>query len=150
MNHTLAWSLLSLLWSSGVSAPDDEVLLFRQKDPKPLTPRLSSLKRRDANFLKSGPTRRAHTRAARCEERPSWEPAGRRRKLSTKTTGTGKRVGPSELKRGRLLPGGSPGAGRWLGASLLISTLSGFRPRATSHFCFGKSDQNHGRPVWPY
>ncbi len=23
---------------------------------------------------------------------------------------------------------------------------AGFRPRATSHFCFGKSDQNHFRP----
>ena len=67
----------SILLDAGVSSPDDEVLLFRQKDPKPWTPRLASLKRRDANFLKSGPTRRAHTRPARYEERPSGnQPAG--------------------------------------------------------------------------
>ena len=59
--------------------PAAEVLFFREKDPKPLTPRLASLKRRAANFLKSGPTRRAHTRSAKCEERPSRGPAGRRR-----------------------------------------------------------------------
>ena len=29
--------------------------------------------------MKSGPTRSAQTRSARCEEHPSWEPAGRRR-----------------------------------------------------------------------
>jgi hypothetical protein len=46
--------------------------LFRQKDPKPLTPHLASLKWRDANSLKSGPTRQAQTSAARCEERPSF------------------------------------------------------------------------------
>ena len=62
----------------GVSPPNDEALLFRQKGPKPLTPRLASLQRRDANPAKSGPTRRAHTRAARCSERPSLGPAGRR------------------------------------------------------------------------
>ncbi|MGB5054757.1 MAG: hypothetical protein WBO24_10225, partial [Nitrospirales bacterium] len=45
----------------------------------PLTPRLALLKRRDANLEQSGPTRKAQTRSARCEERPSWEPAGRRR-----------------------------------------------------------------------
>jgi hypothetical protein len=44
-------------------APAGEALLFRQKDPKPLTPHLASLKRMDANFrradqlasLKQGP-----------------------------------------------------------------------------------------------
>ena len=35
----------------------------------------------EANFLKSGPTRRARTRSANCEESPSLEPAGRRRKI---------------------------------------------------------------------
>ncbi|HBP90498.1 MAG TPA: hypothetical protein DD706_22750 [Nitrospiraceae bacterium] len=30
-------------------APADEALLFRQKDPKPLTPRPDSLERRDAS-----------------------------------------------------------------------------------------------------
>ena len=56
-----------------------EPLLFRQKDPKPLTPRLASLEGRAANFLKSGPTRRAQTRSAKCSERPSLGPVGRRR-----------------------------------------------------------------------
>ena len=44
-------------------APAGEALLFRQKDPKPLTPRLASLERRDASLrradqlapLKQGP-----------------------------------------------------------------------------------------------
>ncbi|MGB5056776.1 MAG: hypothetical protein WBO24_20460, partial [Nitrospirales bacterium] len=67
-----------LFRSSGVSSPDDEPLLFRQKWPKPLTPRLALLEGRDANPLKRGPTRGAQTRAARCEERPSLGPAGRR------------------------------------------------------------------------
>ena len=40
-------------------------------------------------------------------------------------------------------PGVGLGGERWFGASLPISALSRFRPRATSHFCFGKSDQNH-------
>ncbi len=31
--------------SNGVSPTDDEILLLRQKDPKPLTPRLASLRR---------------------------------------------------------------------------------------------------------
>jgi hypothetical protein len=67
----------SILLDAGGSSPDDELLLFRQKDPKPVTPRLALLKRRDANFLKSGPTRRAQTRAAGREERPSGsQPAG--------------------------------------------------------------------------
>ncbi len=59
-----------------------EPLLFRQKDPKPLTPRLASWEGRDANIVKSGPTRFAQTRSAKCSERPSLGPAGRRR-LST-------------------------------------------------------------------
>ncbi len=59
--------------------PAAEVLLFRQKDPKPLTPRLASLKRRDANPEKSGPTRRAQTRSARRIRASLREPAGRRR-----------------------------------------------------------------------
>ena len=59
--------------------PAAEPLLFRQKLPKPLTPRLGTWKRRDANTLKSGPTRQAQTGSARCEERPSLGTAGRRR-----------------------------------------------------------------------
>ena len=62
----------------GVSSPYDEPLLFRQKWPKPLTPRLASWKGRDANPKKSGPTRQAQTGSAGCEERPSLGPAGRR------------------------------------------------------------------------
>jgi hypothetical protein len=62
---------------TGVSSPDDEPLWFRSKWPNPLTPRLASWKRRTANFLKRGPTRRAQTRSAKCEERPSLgQPAG--------------------------------------------------------------------------
>jgi hypothetical protein len=34
----------------GVSPPNDEPLLFRQKWPKPLTPRPASLEGRDANL----------------------------------------------------------------------------------------------------
>jgi hypothetical protein len=57
--------------------PAAEVLLFRQKWPKPMTPRLALLEGRDAKDTKSGPTRSAQTRAAKCEERPSWgQPAG--------------------------------------------------------------------------
>ena len=63
----------------GVSSPDDEPLLFRQKWPKPWTPRLALWEGRDANLLKSGPTRSAQTRSATCEERPSLGPAGRHR-----------------------------------------------------------------------
>ena len=33
--------------------PAGEVLFFREKDPKPLTPRLALLKRRDANFRRA-------------------------------------------------------------------------------------------------
>ena len=63
--------------ASGGSSPGDESLLFRQKGPKPLTPRLAFWEGRDANFLKSGPTRQAQTGAARCEECPSLgQPAG--------------------------------------------------------------------------
>ena len=61
--------------------PAAEPLLFRQKWPKPLTPRLALLEGRDAKCTKSGPTRRAQTRAARCEERPPLGPAGRRRNI---------------------------------------------------------------------
>ena len=67
------------LRASGVSPPGDESLLFRQKGPKPLPPRLAFWGGRDANPVKSGPTRGAQTRAAKCEERPSRGPAGRRR-----------------------------------------------------------------------
>ena len=57
--------------------PAAEPLLFRQKWPKPLTPRLASLKRRDANSLKSGPTRRAQTRSATDKSvPPGSQPAG--------------------------------------------------------------------------
>ena len=35
-------------------APAGEALLFRQKDPKPLTPRLASLERTNANFRRAG------------------------------------------------------------------------------------------------
>ena len=59
--------------------PAAEPLLFRQKWPKPLTPRLASWEGRDANIVKSGPTRRAHTGSAKCSERPSLGLAGRRR-----------------------------------------------------------------------
>ena len=49
----------------GVSPPYGEVLLFRQKDPKPWTPRLALLEGRDANrrraaqlaWLRQGPQR---------------------------------------------------------------------------------------------
>ena len=34
-------------------APAGEALLFRQKDPKPLTPRLASLERTDARFRRA-------------------------------------------------------------------------------------------------
>ena len=44
-------------------APADEILLFRQKDPKPLTLRPASLDETDARF-ESGPTRYAQTRPA--------------------------------------------------------------------------------------
>ncbi|GJL59787.1 MAG: hypothetical protein NPIRA03_26440 [Nitrospirales bacterium] len=61
----------------GVSSPNDEPLLFRQKWPKPLTLRLAFLEGRDANFLKSGPTRMAQTRAATDKSVPPWgQPAG--------------------------------------------------------------------------
>ncbi len=35
-------------------APAGEALLFRQKDPKPLTPRLASWERPDANLRRAG------------------------------------------------------------------------------------------------
>ena len=97
--------MMALVWTrevalrfqegGGVSPPYGEVLLFRQKDPKPLTPRLALWEGRDANFLKSGPTRRAQTRSANCEERPSLGPAGRRR-----NTGPSGDLRGSDLKVG--------------------------------------------------
>jgi hypothetical protein len=48
----LAWCVFSYFRASGVSSPNDEPLLFRQKWPKPLTPRLALLEERAANFFK--------------------------------------------------------------------------------------------------
>jgi hypothetical protein len=89
----------------GVSPPPyDAPLLFRQKWPKPLTPLLALWEGRDAN-RKSGPTRRAQTGSAKCEERPFLWPAGRRlvlrrrsiqrcsRKRETRSIDGGKNVG---------------------------------------------------------
>ena len=47
-------------------APAGEALLFRQKDPKPLTPRLASWERTDDNLKEGRPTRFAQTRPADC------------------------------------------------------------------------------------
>ena len=52
--------------------PAAEVLLFRQKDPKPLMLSLVVLHEAGARIRWGGPTRCAHTRAARME-RPSSE-----------------------------------------------------------------------------
>jgi len=56
-------------------APADEVLLFRQKDPKPLTPRPASPDWADAGYGEGEPTRCAHTRPAGSLERPPGGPA---------------------------------------------------------------------------
>ena len=69
-------------------APANEPFLFRQKWPKPVTPRQVSLDGTDAS-LKRRPTRgacpeswrRAQTRSAESPERPFLEPVSRRRTL---------------------------------------------------------------------
>ncbi len=47
------WAPAGEVKEFGVSPPYGEVLLFRQKDPKPLTPRLALLKGRDANLRRA-------------------------------------------------------------------------------------------------
>ncbi|HNP31081.1 MAG TPA: hypothetical protein PKK23_18695, partial [Nitrospirales bacterium] len=55
-------------------------LLFRQKWPKPLTPRLASFEGRDANF-EERPNSQGSDTVRNGKERPSLGPAGRRRKV---------------------------------------------------------------------
>ena len=59
--------------------PGRRVPFVSAKGTKTIAAPAGFLGGRDANPVKSGPTRGAQTRAARCEERPSRGPAGRRR-----------------------------------------------------------------------
>ena len=58
--------------------PATEVLLFRQKDPKPLTSRPPSPNLSDAGYGEAAPTRYAHPRAGSSLKRPPRGPDGRR------------------------------------------------------------------------
>ena len=65
----------------GVSPPYGEVLLFRQKDPKPWTPRLALLEGRDANRRRAAQLARLTQGPPNAKSVPPWGPAGRRRTI---------------------------------------------------------------------
>ena len=70
--------------------------------------------------VKSGPTRGAQTRAARCEERPSWEPAGRRRNIGGEEflwDSDSSETSAGRIVRGRKIPESVPAAECLRGAS---------------------------------
>jgi len=151
-----------------VSPPRDESLLFRQKEPKPCLP-----VRGPPGPSASAPNKMARELAPRCKATfPLKQPSPRSRfgapapPHPTQGTKGGKKISNLSNDRGAFVLERSvnfqcrhprhPLSGiqvfclcsRWLISCQIAckNYYAGFRARATRHFCFGKSAQNHFCP----
>ncbi len=111
----------------GVSPPHDEVLLFRQKNPKPVAPG-------------RGPKGVPVPRSLLLGLRNSLRSDSPRRHMAW--TGPGRSPARRRQDNGICLFCHA----RLDRASRVLGLHAGFRPRTTRSFCFGKRTQNHWRP----